>query len=314
MTRTITWTLGSVLLGVGLLSGQGCLIKVNNGETGGGSSTTSVTTTTGGTTTTGTDATSTSTGTVVLPSSCDAKTDDDSCTACEKKACCAELEACSGDEACAATYGAYVECLCPAGVESGYTSTDCQAAAGQSSPAGKKPADAIITCLTTTCGTDTACGTPQKVTWDNFAADFSESFCNGCHFPGFSGWNAQGVLKSVGPGADDIPQFSDDADWQSIWAVPKGNPDWKALTNYDRVSAPVVAAKIWCGVSATLPDTCATDFPNHFTKAKRFPPAGVDPATMSAPSCVWTADGSCPQPTEFERNQMVSWVFDGTPK
>ncbi len=316
MTRTITWTVGAVVLGVGLLSGQGCTIKIENGETGGGRSTTAVTTTTGSDTTS-TYGSTTSTGTVVLPSGCDASADDDSCTACEKKSCCAELEACSNDASCADTYGVYTECLFPSGVESGYTSTYCQADAGRKSPKGKAAADAIISCLTTTCGTDTACGTPQRVTWDNFAADFTESFCNGCHFPGFSGWNAKGEPKSVGDGPTDIPQFSDDEDWQSVWAVPKGNPDWKALTNYDLVSKPEVAAKIWCGVSATLPETCAVDFPGHFTKAKRFPPAGVDlngPDPMLAPSCVWTADGSCPQPTEFERNQMVSWVFDGTPQ
>lgn len=313
MTRTFTLAVGSVLLGVGLLSGQGCLVKIENGDTGGGAGTTTGSNTTGSDTTSTSATSSATTGSGVLPSSCDARSDDDSCTACEKKSCCAELEACSGNAACGKAYDVYSECLFPSGVESGYTSTYCQAVAGESDASVQKDVEALITCLTTTCGTDTACGTPQTVTWNNFAADFSESFCNGCHFPGFSGWNANGVLKSVGPGPEDIPQFSDDADWQSVWNVPKGNPDWKSLGRYDLVSDPVVSAKIWCGVSTTLPDQCATDFPGHFNKAKRFPPAGVDP-NDNGPSCVWTSDGSCPQPTDFQRNQMASWVFDGTPQ
>jgi hypothetical protein len=316
MTRTFTWAVGSAVIALGLLTGQGCLVKLNNGDTGGGSSTTTGSDTTSGNNTTvsvgATVSVGVTTASGVLPSSCDAKAGDDTCTACEKKSCCAELEACSGDEACAATYGAYSECLFPGGVDaSGYTTTYCQNLAGKQSPAGKAPADAIITCLTTTCGTDTACGTPEKVTWDNFANEFTENFCNGCHFPGFGGWNAKGEFKEV---PQDIPQFTDDAEWQSIWAVPKGNPDWATETRFDLVSAKIVADKTWCGVSTTLPDFCATDFPGHFPTAQRFPPKGADLNSTSAPSCQWTADGSCPQPTVVERNKLASWVFDGTPQ
>jgi len=309
-----TWAAGSAVIALGLVTGQGCLVKINDGDTGSGAGTSGSNTTSGNNTTTGDYTTSTgvSTASGVLPSSCDAKADDDTCTACEKKSCCAELQACSGDKACAATYGVYTECLFPGGVDaSGYTTTYCQDRAGTQSPAGKASADAIITCLTTTCGTDTACGTPEKVTWDNFANEFVENHCNGCHFDGFSGWNAKGELKTVPSG---IPQFSDDAGWRSEWKVPQGNPDWRSLTRFDVVSAKVVSRKTWCGVSVTLPDFCGTDFVDQFPNAERFPPKGADLNSTDAPSCQWTSDGSCPQPTDVERNKMVSWVFDGTPQ
>jgi hypothetical protein len=151
------------------------------------------------------------------------------------------------------------------------------------------------------------------VTWDNFAAEFVEDHCNGCHFPTFSGWNAKGEFKSVGPNAGDIPQFTDDESWAS-WGAPQGNSDWRTLSSFERVSAKIVADRTWCGVSATLPDFCATEFSGEFPNAQRFPPKGADLNSTSAPSCQWTADGKCPQPTDFQRNQMASWVFDGTPK
>jgi hypothetical protein len=186
--------------------------------------------------------------------------------------------------------------------------------AGKKSPAGKASADAIITCLTTTCGNDTACGTPDKVTWDNFANKFTEDNCNGCHFPGFSDWNSGKFVDSGDP-MTNIPRFTDDAEWQSVWGSPEANPDWPTQSNFGLVSDPVIARKIWCGVSVTLPDFCKDEFPTHFPKAQRFPPPGVEKnGTIAGPSCEWTADGSCPQPTDIERNKMVSWVFDGAKK
>ncbi len=315
MTRTFTWAVGTAVLGMGLLTGQGCIV-VNGTGTGGGS-TTGDNTTSGNNTTSGsymTTSTSASTASGVIASSCDAKADDDSCTACEKKSCCVELEACNADKGCADTYAVYSECLFPGGVDaSGYTTTYCQDMAGTKSPAGKASADAIITCLTTTCGNDTACGTPEKVTWDNFANEFVENHCNGCHFDGFSGWNAKGELKSVGPNAGDIPRFSDDITWES-WGGPQGNSDWATLTRFDVVSTKVVSRRSWCGVSVTLPDFCANEFTGEFPNAERFPPKGTDKDSTSAPSCQWTADGLCPQPTDVERNKMSSWVFDGALK
>ncbi len=318
MTRTFTWAAGFAAMG--MLAAQGCVIVSGTGNTGGSSGVTtgSHNTTSGDNTTSGAYTTTTSgmsTASGVIPSSCDAAAADDSCTACEKKSCCAELQACSGDKDCAATYGVYGECLYPSGVESGYTSTYCQAVAGENSPAGKKPADALIACLTTTCGTDAACGTPAKVTWDNFALDFTENFCTGCHFAGHFD---DVVGKGVGPDPNtDIPIFSDDASWQywpwpqSFAIGPKANPDWQTQNKKAEVAA--VAKKIWCGVSTTLPDTCAADFPGHFPKAERFPPAGGDSSVTMKTSCVWNEGGTCPQPTDVDRNKMASWVFDGTP-
>lgn len=322
MTRTFTWAAG---FSVGLmLATQGCVIVSGTGGVGGGTTgsntTTGSHTTTGSDTTTGSYTTTTSTGVStasgVLPSSCDAAAADDTCTACEKKSCCAELQACTGDAGCAATYGAYSDCLYPGGVESGYTSSYCQAAAGQNSPAGKKPADALIACLTTTCGTDAACGTPAKVTWDNFAADFTESYCSGCHFKGFGFDDTtdpnKPIFKSV---PMDIPQFSDDDQW-SYWpnpdpaamppqGGPKFNPDWKLVMNYKSTIA--VSKAIWCGVSVQLPSDCD---PVKFPKAERFPPSGTTPGKAT---CTWLEPSPCPQPTDIERNKMSSWVFDGTP-
>jgi hypothetical protein len=308
---------------MGMLAAQGCVIvSGTGGNTGGSSGVTSGShTTSGSDTTSGTYTTTTSTGVStasgVLPSSCDAAAGDDTCVACQKKSCCAELQACSGDAACKATYGVYGECLYPGGGDaSGYTSTYCQAVAGENSPAGKKAADAYITCLTSTCGNDTACGTPETVTWDNFAADFTENFCTGCHFPGFFDDNTGKSVNSGDP-ATDIPQFTDDADWQywpwpQDFAIgPKANATWKTDNKKDKVAA--VAKKIWCGVSVTLPDTCAADFPGHFPTAQRFPPPGGDPSVTMKAACIWNEGGTCPQPTDAERNKMASWVFDGTP-
>lgn len=312
MTRTFTWAAGSAVIALGLLTGQGCLVNINDGDTGGGASTTSGSNTTSGPdTTTGSSTTTgsyTTTGSGVLPSGCDAKAGDDTCTACEKKSCCAELQACSGDAACADTYGVYSECLFPAGGDaSGYTSTYCQAVAGESSPAGKKAADAIISCLTTTCGTDTACGVPEVVTWDNFASEFTENYCAGCHFDGFETITSQGWKIVPDPL---LPLFSNDSTW-STWGegFPKSNPSWKSEMNYESTKAQ--ADKIWCGVSTQLPDECEAKFPGHFPKAERFPPLGTDP---NKAQCGWVADGACPHPSDVERNKMSSWVFDGTPK
>ena len=61
------------------------------------------------------------------------------------------------------------------------------------------------------------------------------------------------------------PLFSDDADWQ-YWPWPqdfpigpKANADW--MTQNKKADVAAVAKKIWCGISVTLPDTCAADFP-----------------------------------------------------
>ena len=322
MTRTFTW---AGLAAMGMLAAQGCVIVSGTGAGGSTGATTGSNTTSGNNTTTGSDTTTgsyttttgagTSTSSGVIATSCDAVATDDTCTACEKKSCCKELEACNADKGCAATYAAYTACLFPNGTDaSGYTTTYCQDMAGTQSPAGKASADPLIACLTTTCGNDTACGTPEKVTWDNFANQFVEDHCNGCHFPGFTGFNAKGEMKKVGPGATDIPQFTNDEGWQSVWGSPEANPDWQTLSSFDLVSPSMVSRKLWCGVSVTLPTFCAGEFSGHFPTAERFPPKGAPLDSVTAPSCQWTADGLCPQPTDVDRNKMASWVFDGTPK
>jgi hypothetical protein len=313
---------------MGMLAAQGCVIVSGTGGVGGSTGVTTGSHTTSGsdTTTSGVYTTSTgvSTASGVLPSSCDAAAADDTCTACEKKSCCAELQACSGDAACKATYSAYGECLYPGGGDaSGYTSTYCQKTAGETSPAGKTAADAYIACLTTTCGNDTACGTPETVTWENFAKEFSENYCNGCHFPGFFD-NKTGKSVDSGDPATNIPRFTDDTDWQ-YWEWPTTPSGPKAngpaadgtvpanswtLNKKDGVAAE--AQKTWCGVAVTLPATCAADFPGHFLTAERFPPAGGDQQGTTKASCIWNEGGICPKPTDVERNKMVSWVSDGT--
>jgi hypothetical protein len=163
------------------------------------------------------------------------------------------------------------------------------------------------------------------VTWENFAKEFSENYCNGCHFPGHSDIST-GKSVDSGVAATNIPRFTDDDQWQ-YWEWPQDFPigpkangpapdgtvppnSW-TLTKKDGVVAEV--KKVWCGVAVTLPMTCAADFPNHFPTAERFPPAGADQQGTTKPSCVWNEGGICPQPTDVERNKMVSWASDGTP-
>jgi len=325
----ILWTGGALV--VALAVTQGCIIK-NESTTGG--------TGAGSPTSTGTEQSSStysssysSSGTVnpstgsTVPTSCDATAGDDQCTSCEKSSCCAELTACDGDANCGALYGQWYDCLYPSGPtgdSSGYTSNYCEAAV----QANNTAAGALIECLATKCNAQSACG-DDVVTWDNFAAQFTEDFCAGCHFPSFFAPDGKTVPT-------DIPQFTDDANW-SYWPCPDAdpancatqtgpefNPDWKTPgmgISYDETVQVMASAslpaniknpdKIWCGVSTQLPSECASEFPGHFPNAERFPPKGTDP---NKAQCSWTADGSCPQPSDAQRNRMASWIFDGMAK
>ncbi len=196
----------------------------------------------------------------------------------------------------------------------GLHSTYCQADAGKKSPKGKAAADAIISCLTTTCGTDTACGTPQRVTWDNFAAEFSENFCNGCHSPGFQRLERQGRVQIRGRRPQRHPAVQRRRRLAICLGRPQGQP---GLEGPDQLRSREQARDRREDLVRCLchsPGDVRGRFPGPLRQGEALPPAGADPSSTSAPSCVWTDDGSCPQPTEFERNQMVSWVFDGTPQ
>jgi hypothetical protein len=162
------------------------------------------------------------------------------------------------------------------------------------------------------------------VTWENFAKEFSENYCNGCHFHGFTDTSTGKSVDNPNL-AMNIPRFTDDNNWQywewpTMPSGPKANdldvdgttvlPNSWTLNKKDGVAAE--AKKVWCGIAVTLPTTCGTDFPGHFSKAERFPPAGGDQQGTTKASCIWNEGGICPQPTDVERNKMVSWASDGT--
>jgi hypothetical protein len=171
-------------------------------------------------------------------------------------------------------------------------------------------AAAIIDCVSSKCSTDETCGTQPVVTYDNFANEFMEKYCNGCHFPGYGEPGHLGFI--------DTADFSSDWSWDDpIWGpVAFGNPDWKSFGDYEIVKAN--ADLIWCGTSIELPDECATKFPGKFKKAQRFPPSGTTSVDHNGDPvhCWWNPDDgqTCDQPTDQERAQLSSWIFDGLPQ
>lgn len=291
MKNAMAWA-GTGLLVAGV-AGSGCFVQLG-GPTGGHE-------TSGGPTSGGA-----TTGT--YGGQCPSASNDDACATCQKTSCCTELVACPVGTPCDDTFTAYSTCLYPDGTKaSGYSSSYCETQVG----AHGSPSGDLIECIAKSCATE--CNTPLTttvtVTWDGFAADFMESYCNGCHFPGYVAPSGKMV-----PG--EIPQFTDDSSWQS-WGMPKGNTAWKMQTSYAETTggAPnsaTLSEMIWCGVSTNLDAKCGTDFPGHFMNAERFPPAGTDPTKAH---CWWAADGmTCPQPTVDERNKMSFWLTSGTPK
>jgi hypothetical protein len=282
---TFVWA--SSLVGLVTYASSGCIIEAGTGGTGAHGS---------GSLSSGSAA-----------GACAVVETDDDCQVCVKSSCCAESEACPIGSPCDTVYTSYYACLYPDGVNwSGFSSAYCEDSVGAKGTA----AGSFIECLDNRCSPQTACGSEPKITWDNFAAEFMENYCNGCHFPGFVAPNGHAVPA-------EIPQFTTDDGWP-YWpgGGPKANPDWKTATSWSMTTGGTpnqssLPEMIYCGVSITLPDQCANDFPGHFPTAERFPPAGTDPTKAQ---CTWTSDWSCPQPTDFERAQMASWIFAGTPK
>jgi len=288
MKNVMAWA-GTGFLVAGV-AGSGCFVQLGGPDPSGGH----------------TSSTGATTGT--YGGQCPSAANDDACGTCQKTSCCAENVACPTGTSCDSTYLAYSTCLHPDGTKaSGYSSSYCETQVG----AGGSPAGDLIECFASKCASQ--CSIPLTttvvVTWDGFAADFMESYCNGCHFPGYVAPSGKAV-----PG--EIPQFTDDSSWQS-WGGPKGNTAWKTQTSYAKTTGgspnqSTLSEMTWCGVAVTLGSKCATDFPGHFMGAERFPPAGTDPTKAH---CWWAADGmTCPQPTDDQRNQMSFWLTTGTPQ
>jgi hypothetical protein len=293
------------LVGAGVLGLNGaCNIKSttyeSDGGNGGSSNNTTTTTTTGeGNGGTGGNYTTVGIGGGV-PQNCDADPND-ACNSCFKSSCCAQIEAC--DAACEATYAEYIDCIFPDGAASGYNSNYCKASVGAEGAAA-----ALIDCSVTNCYNADACGAELKDTWANFAGNFIEQYCAGCHFDGYA---EDGHLGFV-----DTRDYSLDETWDdaSIWPEqPFGNPQWFELLSYDNVA--LDKELIWCGLNEVLPEDCAQFVDENgdprFPVAMRFPPSGTDGVT----ECWWLGEGTpCFQPTAFERARMANWIFDGLPK
>jgi hypothetical protein len=233
---------------------------------------------------------------------------DKACTSCVKSSCCAEITAC--DSNCETAYGVFQSCLVDAqGNASGYSTNYCKSASG----VDKNPAAlALIDCASMHCGNDQACGAEPKITFGNTAANFFEKYCDGCHFDGY------GDMK-MHLGFIDTDNFNNDTSWDddTAWGgpatgVPFGNPNWFSQMNFSVIKAK--SDLIWCGVATVLPGGCD---PTKFPKTKLFPPDGKTDMDhlMNLEHCWWSPDSqTCDQPTDFERNQISAWIFDGMPQ
>lgn len=307
--RRLGWVMSAVLLGA--LLGGGCVInsKTTNEGSGGG------TTTSSGDTTTSSDATTSSSGggeggsTSATTGSggagggttCEPSTPGDACSECAAGSCCAEITAC--DEDCAAMYQAYSDCLYDANGSTGYNSNYCRLNVGAddpTTPGADTPAGALIQCLEKNCYTDAACGAePEQPTFNNFAAQFVEVYCVGCHTDHYTSPNT-GVETAQYRNPDDF----------GFWSGPMVNGTWLQEMDYDRVVED--GDLLWCGISPELPAECANMFPGKFPNAQRFPPVGNGVNNLH---CWWTADAAtCEQPTKEDRIQMMNWIFAGYPQ
>ena len=311
MNQTMRWLSMAggfvALVGVG---GSGCVIKSGDGDGSGGSGSGNgngngvttggnTTSTTGDTTTStgsyggggGSTTSNTSTSSTGNPITCDYD-QNDACDTCFKTSCCDQINAC--DAACQAEYGAYVDCLAPNGSPSGYNSNYCQV-----NYAPSAAAKAVIDCASQNCYTGSACGTedPQE-TWNNYAGEFIERYCAGCHSKDYQNPNPPNQI---------ITNYSTDASWFDV----QGDPNWLAWLDYDAVTTD--GDMIWCGVSKDLPAECATMFPGKFPNAQRFPPAGGGVNNLH---CWWVQDPNltCEQPSDLERAKLMNWIFAGYPQ
>lgn len=306
--RALTWV---TLAG---LVGGGCVINsksTTEGSGGGNASSADTTTSTTAATTSsgggeggagGGTTTATGTGGAGGGMTCTPSDPNDTCSVCANNSCCAEITAC--DDTCLAMYEAYSSCLYDANGPTGYNSNYCKLNVGAddpSTPGADTPAGALIGCLETSCYNDGACGAePAQPTFTNFAAEFIEVYCVGCHTDHYQSPN-NGV---------ETAQYRD-PDAFGFWDGPKIAATWLQEMDYDRVVQD--GDMLWCGISAELPAECENMFPGKFPNAKRFPPAG---AGVNNLHCWWVSDPNlaCEQPTDADRAQMMNWIFAGYPQ
>jgi len=145
---------------------------------------------------------------------------------------------------------------------------------------------------------------PDKA--DFSAAFFVEAYCSGCHQPSY-----------VAPSGRQVAIFTTNPSWLE----PFQDPQWFAALDY----ATIVqwGNAIRCGVyPGSLPSACtslAEVAPGFFSEAEKFPPPGTQASgaygDTPPPVCAYAADGhSCPQPSYYERQQMVNWIDEGFPR
>ena len=244
-----------------------------------------------------------------VPTSCVSSENDDVCVRCEKKSCCAEIEACDGD--CQVHYMLYVQCLYPSGLQwSGLGSAACKKRSFAAEATAARVA-ALVDCAASACSTQDTCGVEPRAAFafptrapeqDFSAAHFLESYCTGCHYQGF-----------LGPTGKPTSALSRDPAW---WA-PSSNSLWFDFMDYE--VAVEKSPAINCGVAKDyFPSECLTlaSVPTgFFTGPAKFPPSGHGVYGGAPNPCRFAADGmTCPQPSDFERARLLSWLDDGAPR
>ncbi len=296
------------LLLAGALAG-GCVINstsTSEGEGGKGSSGSNNTTSSSDATTSSSGggeggATSSTSGTGG-GTTCNPSDPNNACEVCANDSCCTEISEC--DDECFATYEAYSTCLYDENGSTGYNSNYCKINVGAddpSTPEADTKAGALIACLEKSCYTDAACGAePVQPTFTNFAGEFMEKYCVGCHTDHYTSPNT-GI---------ETAQYRDPDNW-GFWSNVKASPTWFEELDYDRVVED--GDLLWCGISAELPAECEAMFPGKFPNAQRFPPAG---GGVNGLHCWWVSDIDliCEQPSLEERANMMNWIFAGYPQ
>lgn len=252
-----------------------------------------------------------------LVSTCEASAEDDICQRCQKKSCCTAVEACNANTPCLALYFTYQQCLYPlGGAWSGMGSEACKERVISTMPNAPALAylalEALVDCTGSACASEDTCGVepravfsypPPTETSDFSTSQFFESYCTGCHFEGF-----------LGPTGQPTSALSRDTAWWS----PRSNPQWFDFMDYEL--AVKKAPAIRCGVSKAedFSNDCLSlpsMMPGFFTGPAKFPPSGMGMYGGSPNPCRFAADGfSCPQPTDFERARLLSWLADGMPR
>ncbi len=282
------------------------------------------------------------------PITCNSDPNDDACLACVRQQCCAELTACDGD--CVGGYNTFFDCRFNADAatefQTGFSTPYCLEVSGAN--ANTATGD-LLSCYQSKCAA--GCGQPDEnpATWGNFAQKFVEDFCGGCHFPGFKAPTGQDLSEfntdTTWPEWDLANGLGGDFPPKGTKPDPEGNPDWRTHMDFDAVTKKKFV--VWCGVHPdNLPPGCESLQdnvlpPNFFmlggankneAQPGKFPPSGHKNDSHGNPNPCWFADdatpnltelngdqskvkeGTCAQPTHFERARLVSWIFDGTPK